>query len=144
MRAAVVALVLGALSLTHAGEPAKEFDAIQGEWNVVEMVYNGKDLAQRYKLNFIFKGDTAMVEGDGAVKKEYAKLKFKFVAGTMPRCVDLTVAGGAQDDAKMEAIYDRKESELRLCVRVFALDRPSSFEAPAGSNNAYLRLKKVK
>jgi uncharacterized protein (TIGR03067 family) len=123
---------------------AKEAEKLQGEWKVTHLVYNGKDMTEKFPLSFVFKGDTATVEGDGAVRKEYAKLKFKFDPSTTPKIADVTVVGGTQDEATLEGIYELKGDELQLCLKVFAQDRPSDFTAEASSNNALLKLKRQK
>ena len=88
--------------------------------------------------------DVLIVEGDGKVRKEYAKLALKLDAGTTPKCVDLTVADGVQKDAVLEGVYELKGDELRLCVRVFGKDRPTEFKSPEGSSIALLTLKRQK
>jgi uncharacterized protein (TIGR03067 family) len=130
-----------------AAEPdpaAKDRKALQGEWAVESLEYNGKDYTDKYKIAFACKDDVLTVQGDGAVRKEYAKLTFKLDPSTTPKCVDLTVAGGVQKDAKLEGIYELKGDELRLCVKVFGSDRPTEFKSPAGTSIALLTLKRKK
>jgi uncharacterized protein (TIGR03067 family) len=126
-------------------EAAKEeLKKLQGTWKAVSVTYNGKDFFEKGQatFDFIVKGDEIVVQGNDAVKKEYARLKFKLDPSTMPRIFDLTVTGGIQLNVKMEGIYEVNGEELKLCVRIFGTDRPNKFEAPSGSSNAYLVLKK--
>jgi uncharacterized protein (TIGR03067 family) len=123
---------------------AKETEKLQGEWKVTHLMYNGKDMTERFPLSFVFKGDMATLEGDGAVIKEYPKLKFKLDPSTTPKIADVTVVGGAQDVATLEGIYELKGDELQICLKVFANDRPGEFAAPSESNNALLKLKRQK
>ena len=67
---------------------AKDTAKLQGEWKVTHLMYNGKDMTERFPLSFVFKGDMATLEGDNAVLKEYPKLKFKLDATTTPKLAD--------------------------------------------------------
>ena len=100
--------------------------------------------AEKYKLKFVFKGDQASVEGNAAVKKEYAKISFKLDPSTTPGCVDMTIGAGVQKDAVIEGIYQLKDDELRICARVFGKDRPIEFSSPEGSSIVLLVLKREK
>jgi uncharacterized protein (TIGR03067 family) len=148
MRLAFVCLLVGVAVIPgKAAEPdpaKKDLDALQGEWAIEALEYNGKDLKGKFKIAFTFKKDVLVVEGDGEVRKEYAKLKLKLDAGTNPKCVDLTVADGIQKDAVLEGLYELKGDELRLCVKVFGKDRPGEFKSPEGSSIALLTLKRQK
>jgi uncharacterized protein (TIGR03067 family) len=143
----VCLLAVGVVLPALAAEPdpaAKDRKALQGEWAVEALEYNGKDLKDKYNLSFACKSDVLTVQGDGAVRKEYAKLAFKLDPSTTPKCVDLTVAGGVQKDAKLEGIYELKGDELRLCVKVFGSDRPTEFKSAEGASIALLTLKRKK
>ena len=147
MRLACVCLLAGGFLPVFAAEPdatAKDRKAFQGEWAVEALEYNGKDYKDKYKIAFACKDDVLTVQGDGAVRKEYAKLSFKLDPSTTPKCVDLTVPGGVQKDAKLEGIYELKGDELRLCVKVFGSDRPTEFKSPEGASVALLTLKRKK
>jgi uncharacterized protein (TIGR03067 family) len=134
--------------LTAAGQDKKDIDkdieGLQGDWSVTELQFNGKDVTDKYKFSLTFKGNTASIEGNGAVKKEYAKLRFKLDPSTMPKCADVTVVGGVQDAATLEGIYELKGDELQLCVKVFGLDRPNEFKSGDGSSIALMKLKRQK
>jgi uncharacterized protein (TIGR03067 family) len=147
MRLSCVCLLAAGVLPAVAAEPdpvSKDRKALQGEWAVEALEYNGKDYTDKYKIAFACKDDVLTVQGDGAVRKEYAKLTFKLDPSTTPKCVDLTVAGGVQKDAKLEGIYELKGDELRLCVKVFGSDRPTEFKSPAGASIALLTLKRKK
>jgi uncharacterized protein (TIGR03067 family) len=145
-------LTLGLLALpalapaAGTGQDAakKEQQKLQGTWKVTALTYNGKDFFAKGQaaFDFIIKGDEIVVQGNDAVKKEYARLRFKLDPSVMPKIFDLTVTSGVQADAKLEGIYELQADELKLCVRVFGQDRPNQFDAAGGSNNAFLVLKK--
>ena len=137
------AVAMAVVATSQADEPTKkDLAALQGNWSVESLEYNGKDVTARYKLSFAFKDDVATVEGDEGVRKEYAKIRFKLYPELTPRGVDLTVAGGVQVNLVMEGIYELKGDQMRLCVKFSGKDRPSEFAAPGGSSIAYLTLKR--
>jgi uncharacterized protein (TIGR03067 family) len=145
----VVAFLGPVIAQTPKDEPkdspaAKDVEKLQGEWKVTQLIYNGKDMTEKFGLSFVFKGDTATLEGDGAVLKEYPKLKFKLDPSTTPKLADVSVVGGTQDVATFEGIYEVKGDDLQICLKVFAQDRPADFTAEASSNNALLKLKRQK
>ena len=148
MRLSCVCLLAVSVVVAARGDEsdaaAKDRKALRGEWAVEALEYNGKDYKEKYKISFACKDDALTVQGDGAVRKEYAKLTFKLDPSTTPKCVDLTVAGGVQKDAKLEGIYELKGDELRLCVKVFGSDRPTEFKSPEGASVALLTLKRKK
>jgi uncharacterized protein (TIGR03067 family) len=147
-------VLLFAVALTaSASGPDKQDDAVkkelkklQGAWVSSSVTYNGKEYFADGKpgLRFVFKGDVATIEGNDAVKKEYAKLRVKLDPSTTPRLLDMTITEGVQKDAAMEGIYELKDDELKFCVKVFGNDRPTKFEAPAGSSIALVVLKREK
>jgi uncharacterized protein (TIGR03067 family) len=142
----VFALALLIAADDPKGAAKKELDKLQGTWTTVSLQYNGKDFATdtKGKLRFVFKGDQATVEASDEIKREYAKVTFKLDPATSPCCVDLTVTAGTQKNAVMEAIYELKGDEFKLCAKVFGKERPSEFASPAGSSIALLVLKRDK
>jgi uncharacterized protein (TIGR03067 family) len=125
-------------------QPKKELDPFQGTWLIEELEYNGADFKNKVKISFVIKGDVMSIEGDGAVKKDYAKMTFKLDSSTTPKCLDLKVTDGGQLDVTMEGIYELKGDELRLCLKVFGQDRPTEFKSAEGSSIALLKLKRQK
>jgi uncharacterized protein (TIGR03067 family) len=139
----VLPLLLGADKAEDAIK--KDLAKFEGSWKTESIEYNGKqfdDLAKQ--MRFVFKGDTASVEGNDRVAEEYAKLKFKIDPSTTTKLVDVTVTAGIQKDAVMEGIYEIKGDELRLCLKVQGSDRPTEFKAPDGSSTALIVLKREK
>jgi uncharacterized protein (TIGR03067 family) len=132
------------LGRAGAQAPEKEQDKLQGTWVPIKLVYNGKDLTESDKVKFklVFKGDQITVTGSESVTKEYGKLSFKLDPSTMPRILDIKVKVGSQKDAVLEGIYELNKDELKLCASIFGMERPSKFEAPAGSSFAFAVLKR--
>jgi uncharacterized protein (TIGR03067 family) len=123
---------------------SKELEPLQGIWTTSALTYNGKDFLANGKtgFQFVFKGDEATVEGNDAVKKEYAKIKVKLDQATTPKCIDITVTGGIQLNAVIEGIYELAEDEFKLCAKVFGKERPAEFASPEGSSTVLLVLKR--
>jgi uncharacterized protein (TIGR03067 family) len=141
---AKLGLCLAAVLAIGAGDAAdgkKELAKFDGTWNVSEITYNGTDHS-KLNLNFVFKGDEVLVEGNDKVKLEYARFKIKLDPGTTPKLFDLTVKAGVQKDTSMEGIYEFKGDELKICIRVFGKERPTEFGSPDGSSVALLVLKR--
>lgn len=137
----IIAVVLTAADGDDAAK--KELAKLQGSWETSSLTYNGKDHAADAKFRFVFKGDQVTVTGNQAVERDYAKFKVKLDPSTTPRCVDITITGGGQLDATLEGIYDVKDDDFRLCVKVFGKDRPLEFASPDGSSIALLVMKRV-
>jgi uncharacterized protein (TIGR03067 family) len=143
-------VVLAVVLLVAADAPKedpgkKELEKLNGAWTTASIEYNGKQHEELAKqLRFVFKGDTATVEGSAAVRKEYAKLTFKLDPSTTPKLLDLTVLAGVQKDAVMEGIYEMKDDELKICLKVLGKERPTEFASPAGASIALLVLKREK
>ncbi len=141
-KAALLGLVVLLLGAGGADEQNKEIEKFAGTWEIAELLYNGDDES---KLGFkvTFKGNEGVVEGNANVKNEYAKIKFKIDPSKKPKHMDITVADGSQTDAKMQGIYDFKDGQLRMCVKVFGTERPTEFASPACSSIVLLVLKKA-
>jgi uncharacterized protein (TIGR03067 family) len=143
MRFLLLPILFAGLALWARGDAAKDLDKLQGTWVASQVTYNGKD-HNKLKLRFTIKKDQIVVEGTDDVKKEYAKIGFKLDASTKPHCIDITVMAGGQEGAKMEGIYELKDDELKICVKVFGMDRPNEFAAPEGASTALVVLKREK
>jgi uncharacterized protein (TIGR03067 family) len=130
----------------HAADEAakKELAKLQGTWKAAALTYNGKDYFADGKagFQFVIKDDVILVEGNDEVKKEYARIRIKVDPSATPKTMDLSVTSGVQKDAVIEGIYELKDDELRLCVKVPGKDRPTEFASPEGSSIALLTLKR--
>jgi len=137
-------LVLPVVAGAQDDAVKKDTKRLQGVWEVTKLVYNGSDFFAKGMagFDFEFKGNEAVVLGNEKVRKEYARLRFQLIPNSTPPIMDLSITFGLQKDAKVEGIYDLKEKELKLCVRVFGNERPTEFASPAGSSIAYLILRK--
>ena len=143
MKSKIVGIVVVVISLGAAVAPAadkKELAKFAGIWALQELTYDGE--VHKLKFNVVFKGGEGRVEGNDSVQSEYAKIKFKLDPSAKPQTIDITVAAGSQTDSTMEAIYELKDDELRICAKVFGTGRPKEFASPNGSSVVLLVLKR--
>jgi uncharacterized protein (TIGR03067 family) len=147
MRLAYICCLLGTLTTTaladDKADAKKDLKALEGNWDVESLVFNGEELKDKYKLSFVFKEDSFTIEGDDNIKKEYGKFKIKLDPSTNPKCMDFTVSLGNQKDLTLEGLYEVKGDDLRLCFRV-GKDRPTEFKSAENSNTALVTLKRQK
>src|SRR5262245_16284978 len=147
-----VAVAMTVVAMTAADEVSdkaaieRELKKLEGIWNTTALTYNGKDFLANGKsgFNFVFKGNEAAIEGNDAVKKEYAKIRVKLDVTAKPKIMDITVAAGIQKDAVIEGIYELKDDELKICAKVFGNERPTEFSSPDGASIVLLVLKREK
>ncbi len=143
MKSKIVCMFLVALSLGAGGAAdteKKEFAKLAGPWALNEITYDGKEHKLRFRI--VFKGSDGTIEGNDRVASEYSKVKFKLDPTASPKNLDLTISAGSQTDAAMKGIYELKDDELRICVKVFGTDRPKEFAAPDGSSTVLLVLRR--
>jgi uncharacterized protein (TIGR03067 family) len=122
----------------------KELAALQGTWTIEALQYNGQDVSGKYKMSLTIKDDMGTIGGNEQVQKEYGKIKLKLDPGSTPKCLDLVIVAGAQNETVLEAIYELKGDELKLCVKAIGKDRPGKFESPEGENIALVTFKREK
>jgi uncharacterized protein (TIGR03067 family) len=140
-------IILGSVVADEASDAVdREVKKLEGTWTTTALTYNGKDVLAEGKssFNFVFKGTEATVEGNDAIKKDYAKIRVKLDVTTKPKIMDITVAGGIQKDAVIEGIYELKDDELKICAKVFGNERPAEFASPDNSSVVLLVLKREK
>ena len=98
---------------------AKDVEKLQGEWKVTHLLYNGKDMTEKFGLSFFFKGESATLEGDNAVLKEYPKLKFKLIPRRRRRS-RTSPSSAAYTWRRSKESTSLKGDELQICLKVFA------------------------
>jgi uncharacterized protein (TIGR03067 family) len=135
-----IAVIIAITSYSSFAQEAKgDPEGIQGKWEVVAAIYNGKQSANKdlliwtiTKSHFVY----------GSDKQDTYKLN----PGTKPKQIDITVVppkvGGNVDHAVLLGIYELKGDALRICIGHSGKDRPKDFEAGAGRN--VFTLKRVK
>jgi uncharacterized protein (TIGR03067 family) len=147
MRAHILAMMVTVfLSAVATAEDAakKDLDKLQGFWESTSAQNNGEDISGTIKLKLKIKGNEVSIDGTEEVTKDYGRVKLKLDPSTTPKSVDLTVTAGGQKDIVLEGIYEIKDDELKICVKIGAKERPTKFDSPAGSSIAYMVFQRVK
>ena len=118
-----------------ADETRKDSEGLQGTWEVVEFIADGRSLPQeaRQEIKIAFKGDKMQISGPGGIGvREYV---FKLDPSTMPKAIDVTSLDGPLKDETGTGIYELKENALKLCVpNQETTARPTEFKAPQDSD----------
>lgn len=146
---AKLALLFAALLIAADKPPEvvkKELDKLQGTWTPISLMFDGKEQPLDGKAGFhmVLKGDVATTGGNDEIKQEYAKATFKLNPAAKPREIDILIGDGTQKDTKMPAIYEVFDDRLRLCIRLFANERPTEFASNEGSNIVLVEFKREK
>ena len=128
----------------QADETKKATDNLQGTWEVVEAVNNGKVVPEedRKGVQFVFVGDKlTMTDGKGN-KEEF---RFKLDPRKKPNTIDMTFLKGENKGSVGVGIYHLEGDNLKLCApNNLTKERPSGFVSKEGSNLVLVTLKRVK
>ena len=128
----------------QADETKKATDNLQGTWEVVEAVNNGKVVPEvdRKGVQFVFVGDKlTMTDGKGN-KEEF---RFKLEPRKKPNTIDMTFLKGENKGSVGVGIYHLEGDNLKFCApNNLTKDRPSDFVSKEGSNLVLVTLKRVK
>jgi uncharacterized protein (TIGR03067 family) len=135
-------MILNVLVITVAvGFAAdKDLDKLQGTWQAQKLVGRGKEIdAERARaITYVFEGDVAKRFVAGVDRKDPGTIKID--ASKKPAHIDLKPA--KDGDPTMLGIYEIDGDTLKWCFS--AKKRPEKFEAPEGTDNLLLVLKRVK
>jgi len=135
--------LVGAAS-AQADDAKKDQDGLQGSWEVVELVMDGKPApeATRKEIKIVFKGEKMTLTGpEGIGKREFS---FKLDPSKKPKSIDFNPLEGQFKGKTSPAIYELKRDELKLCMPNRGKERPTEFKAGEGSNLGLFVLKRSK
>jgi uncharacterized protein (TIGR03067 family) len=138
----VVGFVLAA-PLLRGGQPAKDKEALQGTWQMVEMQYKGEagpmEIVDSSKV--VFKGDKMDLHFG---KEEPRQFTFKLDPAKTPKHIDMTAVNGPFKGTTGLSIYRLNKDTFTLVISNRPNDpRPTEFKAPEGSILAVMTFKKV-
>jgi uncharacterized protein (TIGR03067 family) len=122
----------------------KDQEGLQGTWEVVEFVTDGKPVPEekRKEIKVVFKGEKMTLTGPGGIgKREYS---FKLDPGKNPKAIDVTPLDGQFKGKTVPAIYELKGDHLKLCIPNRGKERPAEFKTAEGSNLGLFVLKRSK
>lgn len=128
-----------ALLLAADGPPSdKDLKPLQGDWKVVSMNHNGRELPDVGGYGIAFDGANVTIKQPNG--NSTGKCTFLDPAKA-PKEIDLTPDAGGK---KLLGIYELKGDELKLCLALADAGRPSEFESKEGSNRRLVVLKREK
>jgi uncharacterized protein (TIGR03067 family) len=133
-------VVVCAAALAAADDAKGDLDKMQGEWQMVSSVQNGKEVPPEVaeKIVRTIKGDKYTLTADG---KEIAKGTFKIDPSKKPKTIDAKREGS--DDAA-PGIYELEGDTQKVCLSAPGKDRPSEFSSKEGSGHVLTVWKRKK
>jgi len=142
-RIVFLGLLVAALAVGREDDPAtRDQVALQGTWDVVQMVVGGKDQA-REGAKVVVKNDFLILGLDGSDRA--FPLRFALSPAKTPCEIDFAVVGPTgQGLSRLPGIYELTADRLKLCVAQSeqAPIRPAGFESKEGAKDLLLILKK--
>ncbi len=133
-------IVLAASLLLAADNPKdakkKDLDRLQGTWAPASIEYNGDKVeADIIKgLTVVIDGEKMTIKGDSTEVEKYKKATIRIDPSTTPKIMDVTLTSGDDKGTTMEGIYEVDKDEWKLCVKLFAKERPAKFESKGEGN----------
>jgi uncharacterized protein (TIGR03067 family) len=135
--AVLLGVALASASVAVGGDAKADLKKFQGTWAVESAKEMGKEVpvGKLDNVRFVFAGDKITVKhGD---KGEEGT--FKIDPGKKPKHIDVTVKGKTHP-----GIYAYQKGKLQICIGDEGGERPTKFEAPAGSKTSFVVLKRAK
>jgi RNA polymerase sigma factor (sigma-70 family) len=110
-------------------DPRPDRDRLQGDWRVVAIEYDGRDLTkdQFPFTRLIIQGDTILHEGG----RHKSKMSFRLHPEQEPKAIDMQSKGYHNETYK--AIYALEGDTLTICRPAFERERPTEFASKPGS-----------
>ena len=144
--ALAVSLCLALAGYTAEQKDKSDADKLQGTWQAVKVEIGGVPLPEEIlnNLKYEIKGNKMITMGVPEIIKQYGEATFKLDPSTTPKSMDFTVTAGDNKGNEMEAIYELKGDELRICVQITGKERPNEFVTKEGDSRGLLLLKREK
>ena len=140
-------VVLLFLAVPAAGQDAKkDVETIQGTWDLVAFVINGRDrLEDKIEIQMTFKDDKMVLIFAQDKKEERHELTFKLDPTRKPKTIDVTALEGPYKGKTVGGIYQLDGDALKMCIpNEPGKDRPKEFASKEGSDVALFTLKRAK
>src|SRR5262249_4329554 len=132
-------LILGGLGLlavpVHSVPGTDELKNLQGSWESVSIVDEGKVLGKDQQVKFVVQGDKLTYPGD-----HYHQIKID--GDKKPKHLDLVEVTGAKKGLVYQGIFVIENDELKFCLDKTGKSRPTAFESTAGSGQRLMVFKR--
>jgi uncharacterized protein (TIGR03067 family) len=126
-----------------AGNLAKDQKGLEGTWEVVELVDNGKSVPKdELKIaKIVFKADKMTLHWPNKRPRDFT---CALDAKKKPKAIDLTALRGAHKGKVNPGIYQLEGDTLTLCLPSFPGEkgRPAKFKSAPGSELSLMILKR--
>ncbi len=129
-------------ALLRADDSPKGDKDLDGTWETVSAIRDGKDLPQPAdgKIVITVAGDSLTIKVGDAEHKAAIVVD----ASKTPRTLDVIPEDGAQKGKTMKAIYEVKGDQLKVCHGDPDAERPKELASKEGSGLVLTTLKRVK
>jgi uncharacterized protein (TIGR03067 family) len=121
------------------GAIKKEWKRLNGTWEMVRVVVDGKEQQEEVTVTLKDAKYTAQV-GDEVVDEG----TFKLDPTTTPKSLDITPTSGPEKGKTSLGLYEVKGDNLRICFAPEGKSRPKAFESKEGSGDILVTYKRVK
>jgi uncharacterized protein (TIGR03067 family) len=140
---AIAAIALMWAGIAVRADTTTDLDHIQGGWDVVSLVEEGKAIpAEETKaLQVTVKGARLTIAKDGKVASDYT---IKLDPTQMPKTLDMTITEGNDKGKVAPGIYTVNGDTLKICVDEDLKARPASFDAKDTKTCSVITLKRKK
>jgi len=142
-------LLLLIVAVADAPKPAPTVDVaelkkFQGKWAVTGHTFGGKKTPEKDTTNW-----TLEVSGVKVVVREKIDVIEDLAINTLnpktkPGSVDMKVTGGEDLDKVVKGIYRLEGDTLTICIAEPGRDRPTAFDAKAGTGHTLFVFRKPK
>jgi RNA polymerase sigma factor (sigma-70 family) len=129
------------------GKPITDREKIQGTWDVVGIVANGRVEAKDQFEGFtmVFVGDKVSLIPPPTVKVPTKEFAFKLDPTKKPAAINTIALNGPSDGQTILGIYQLEGATLRLCLgNTPEGGRPTEFESKEGSDRVLMTLQRPK
>ena len=141
------------LAFASAADPSKSDDGkkdlerFQGTWAGIHVQHEGETgtiAGTESPYRFVFKGDKVTILAD--VEGASPMGTFKLDATKKPKAIDLifSPAGSDGKNQRILGIYAFEGEALKLCYGPDGVERPTRFEAKAGSKRIAITFQRIK
>jgi uncharacterized protein (TIGR03067 family) len=140
--ASALAAFLLPRALLRADDPPKGDKDLDGTWDGVSVLLNGKELPQPADGKMVVTisgGSLTLKIGDDSYTSTIS-----VDASKTPKTIDLTPDDGKNKGKTMKAVYEVKGDELKVCHGDWDSDRPKELASKEGNGLMVFTFKRVK